>query len=269
MENRMSRRWLAAVLACVCLGGTAALAQAQGLGPGYPSPYTQPGFNLPAPPPAPTDLVKTLLTSLNPRHRLDAAQALGATGDVQAIQPLATAAVYDQNSRVRQAASDSLALIRRTAGGGLSVKPPPPAWGALPGAGAPGFDLPPPPPAAPDPAVELVLSWYQRYLRRSCDPSGLMNWVDLLRRGASAEQVQASILGSPEYFALHGYSTLGFINGLYNDVLGRNPTIGESQYWAARLGQIRGNRERAAFEYLGAAQGELHSRPGIGYYQGP
>jgi hypothetical protein len=227
----------------------------------------QPGFNLPAPP-APTDLVKRLLTSLNPRVRLEAAEALGASGDVHAIQALSTAAVYDQNPRVRQAASDALARIRQTAGGGLSVKPRPPAWGALP-PGLPGADLPPPPPAAVDPAVELVLTWYQAYLHRSCDPSGLTNWVDLLRRGAPPEQVQACIIGSPEYLAAHGNSIPGFITGMYNDVLQRDPAPQEGDYWLGRLAQLRGNRERAALEFLQAVLPQLHDRPGYGYYPGP
>ncbi len=47
---------------------------------------------------------------------------------------------------------------------------------------------------------ELIDGWYQNYLNRSSDAAGLDYWFDRLSQGASQESIQASLLGSSEYF---------------------------------------------------------------------
>jgi hypothetical protein len=47
---------------------------------------------------------------------------------------------------------------------------------------------------------ELIDGWYQNYLNRSGDNAGLDYWFDRLSKGASQESIQASLLGSSEYF---------------------------------------------------------------------
>jgi hypothetical protein len=143
------------------------------------------------------------------------------------------------------------------------VVPPPPV---IP----PHFVVQPAPVVRPprvDPHVELVQSWYQRYLRRSIDISGLQGWVNLLRQGASHDDVKAAILGSPEYYQLQGNTPEGFVTGLYGDVLGRAPSRDELVLWLNRLGQLRNDRTRLAADFVRAAQGELRRRPGYGHYQ--
>jgi hypothetical protein len=107
--------------------------------------------------------------------------------------------------------------------------------------------------------TDLVQSWYHRYLHRDADPCGLTNWVGQLRFGATPEAVQAGILGSEEYFCQHGHSPVGFVAGLYQDVLGRPACAHEVHTWVCRLHRC-GCRLKLAREFLCAARPELVQR---------
>jgi hypothetical protein len=82
---------------------------------------------------------------------------------------------------------------------------------------------------AQDPG-SLVSFWYQKYLSRVVDPSGLAGWTQQLMRSAPAS-VLASILSSQEYYARAGCTPDGFVRTLFMDVLGRQPTPQEYN-WA-------------------------------------
>jgi hypothetical protein len=45
-----------------------------------------------------------------------------------------------------------------------------------------------------------ITNLHESVLRRAPDPVGLAGWVNFLDQGASAEQLQAQLLGSDEYF---------------------------------------------------------------------
>lgn len=66
-----------------------------------------------------------------------------------------------------------------------------------------------------------VGSLYQHYLHRNADPAALQNMGALLAAGTSDEALAATIVGSDEYFKLHGGTNDGFLNGLFLDALGR------------------------------------------------
>lgn len=67
----------------------------------------------------------------------------------------------------------------------------------------------------------LVGSYYQSYLYRPSD-AGSVPLVSLLVGGATDQQVQATILGSSEYFTNRGAGdNAGFLNALYQDLLNR------------------------------------------------
>jgi uncharacterized protein YkwD len=84
-----------------------------------------------------------------------------------------------------------------------------------------------------------VRAWYATYLGRN--PAGGENqfWVNMLVGGASEEQVLASLLGSAEYVqrmaGIYGGGSSGFIQGLYNQVLGRSASSNEVGYWLSVL----------------------------------
>jgi hypothetical protein len=259
------------------LGLAAAPARAQ------QPPYPGAGYSAPVNNAA---LVRVLLTDVKDERRVEAARLLGASGDPKVIQALSTAAVEDQDPRVRQAATEALRQLRDLCGGGTVPAPPAPAWPPLgppvalpvvqptPVVQPPVVVQPPivvqPAPVVvrppPDPQIELVQAWYQRYLRRSIDIAGLQGWVTLLRQGASHDDIKAAMLGSPEYYRLHGGIPTNYVIGLYGDVLGRSPNELELALWVNRLVGLRNDRTRLAADFLRASQAELHRHPAHGHY---
>jgi predicted outer membrane repeat protein len=67
-----------------------------------------------------------------------------------------------------------------------------------------------------------VQALYQRYLRRAADAGGLQASLNFLKAGGSLEVLAAILVGSQEYFQLYGGTNEGFVNGLYQDALGRS-----------------------------------------------
>jgi subtilisin-like proprotein convertase family protein len=67
----------------------------------------------------------------------------------------------------------------------------------------------------------LIQNFYQRFLGRSVDEEGLGILLNSFQNGATDEQIIAAIVGSAEYFAAHGGTTNGFLEALFNDLLGR------------------------------------------------
>jgi hypothetical protein len=106
----------------------------------------------------------------------------------------------------------------------------------------------------------LVQNFYLRYLQRPADPCGLDNWVRQLRCGMPPECVEAAILGSEEYYCLHGHCPRRFVQALYADVLGRAACGDEIEFWACRLRRC-GCRKALAKDFLCAARRELSGPP--------
>ncbi len=97
--------------------------------------------------------------------------------------------------------------------------------------------------------VELVESYYRRYLHRRPDPLGLRNNLYLLRNGATPQDIQAALLGSGDYYNLQGAQDDLWVMGLYEDVLGRRPTNREVDYWLDQLEQTL-SRQATALQFL-------------------
>lgn len=88
---------------------------------------------------------------------------------------------------------------------------------------------------APCAYTKLVDSWYHRYLGRHVDPIGIHDHVGALRRGNPVDFVEASILGSNEYYHRNGCTPEGYILALYRDVAGVSPAPGDLNHWVRRL----------------------------------
>jgi len=92
---------------------------------------------------------------------------------------------------------------------------------------------------------------YLRFLGRQADPLGLNAWTNFLRDNNDSHsnlEVAARLIGSPEYFQLHGGTTAGFLNALYQDALCRN--IAGSEL-SNRLGDLGDNsRDEVAQDVL-------------------
>jgi hypothetical protein len=72
--------------------------------------------------------------------------------------------------------------------------------------------------------ANLVQAAFQHYLHRDADPQALHYFVASLQAGLTAEQLDADLVGSEEYFSTRGGGTNdGFLDALYQDALGRSP----------------------------------------------
>src|SRR5207253_6456122 len=81
----------------------------------------------------------------------------------------------------------------------------------------------------------LIDGLYQKILQRPSDSAG-KTWFDqYLAGGSRVDAARAIMLGSPEYFNLHGGTNDGFVNALYQDVLGRAPEPNGQAYWLQQL----------------------------------
>lgn len=110
-----------------------------------------------------------------------------------------------------------------------------------------------------------IQTYYSAYLNRTADSSGLSFFVAFLNSGGTLEQVQATLLGSAEYFANRGSgSNEGFLTALYQDVLRRKPDSGGRQVFLESLDQGT-TREQVAAQILGSA--EYRTRLVRGLYQ--
>jgi hypothetical protein len=75
---------------------------------------------------------------------------------------------------------------------------------------------------------------YLRLLRRDAEAGGQAFWLGLLRGGGTLEQVIAGIAGSAEYQGMNS-PDLPFVGSLYFNLLGRDGSAGEAQFWAGQL----------------------------------
>lgn len=99
------------------------------------------------------------------------------------------------------------------------------------------------------PYFRLVDGWYHRYLGRHADPLGARDHIFALKHGTPADVVEASILGSPEYYLRHGASAEGFVIGMFSEVVGRYPTRLELDVWVRRTLRS-GDRTGVALDLL-------------------
>ncbi|MGH7137757.1 MAG: DUF4214 domain-containing protein, partial [Pirellulales bacterium] len=75
--------------------------------------------------------------------------------------------------------------------------------------------------ATPEFRADEVTSLYEHYLHRAAEPAALEGDSQLLAQGMADEQLAATIVGSDEYFAMHGGTNQGFLNALFQDALNR------------------------------------------------
>lgn len=111
----------------------------------------------------------------------------------------------------------------------------------------------------------LVQKAYTQFLHRSVDPAGLAFWVGALQAGQTPEQVDAALVGSPEYFQNRGGGTnSGFLTALYQDALNRAPDAGGQAFFTAQLNGGTGTAQVAAEVF---ASTEYQQDLVKGYYQ--
>ncbi len=84
--------------------------------------------------------------------------------------------------------------------------------------------------------TRLLTGFYATFLRRAPSAAEISFWLPAFAASLTDEQIEAQITASPEYFALAGGTNAGWINRIYNDVLGRAPSASEASAFAALLG---------------------------------
>lgn len=101
--------------------------------------------------------------------------------------------------------------------------------------------------------VAFVKQVHQRYLGRDPSVDESRYWVDQLSRGATAQDVQAGVLGSEAYFNRHKRDAASWIDGAFAMVQNRAPSEAERNAWLTRLTQLGNDRIRWSKEYLAAS----------------
>jgi len=89
--------------------------------------------------------------------------------------------------------------------------------------------------ASPEYHSIVVAQFYSNLFHRNVDPLGQNNWTAFLAAGGTVEQLEANLLGSAEYFGLHGNNNTGYLQGVYQDVFGRAIDPGGASFWGGLL----------------------------------
>jgi uncharacterized protein YkwD len=111
----------------------------------------------------------------------------------------------------------------------------------------------------------FITQAYLHYLGRQPDSSGLSYWIDQMQNhGLTDERLEAGFLGSAEYIANHGGTGSGWVQGMYQDLLGRAPDAQGLNYWVA---QLQNGEAPADVAYGFAASAERESQRINGDYQ--
>ena len=114
-------------------------------------------------------------------------------------------------------------------------------------------------------AVENVARLYQGILGRAPDPAGVQAWASLIdNSNVPLSAVADAIASSPEF--IHEYGSLsnaGFVNQLYENVLGRPADTGGAQAWGNLLasGTSRGS---VAVGVAESAEAQAYTLPTAG-----
>ncbi len=105
---------------------------------------------------------------------------------------------------------------------------------------------------------------YLQFLGRPADPDGLTYWTSRMSGGLSDELLEAGFIGSPEFYQHSGGTDKGWVDALYQDLLGRNADPGGEAAW---LQALAAGASRAAVAYGFAASIERESQHVMVLYQ--
>jgi SpoIID/LytB domain protein len=105
---------------------------------------------------------------------------------------------------------------------------------------------------------------YAAALHRPAEPSGINNWVAFLLRGGTLNDLNSGIYGSTEsLYALGGGDVNLWVNGVYQNLLGRPAAPIEQAMWAGEAARSG----RTAVAKAISQSGEARDRRLAGYYQ--
>src|SRR5487761_1205856 len=82
---------------------------------------------------------------------------------------------------------------------------------------------------------DAVDALYQQYLGRAADTAGKQYWTASLYDGGTIEGMSQALVGSPEYLALAGGASVGFLKALFHDALDRQIDSGALAYFTGLM----------------------------------
>lgn len=110
----------------------------------------------------------------------------------------------------------------------------------------------------------LIATDYLAYLGRAVDNAALAFWTNQFEHGASDEQLESVLLGSNEFYQRAGGGDAGWINSVYQALLGRSADSQGEAYWS---GQLQAGASRQAIAYQIATSQEAFARAVNADYQ--
>jgi protocatechuate 3,4-dioxygenase beta subunit len=103
----------------------------------------------------------------------------------------------------------------------------------------------------------IIKPAYQQFLGRTADASGLAYWTGQMAGGLSDERLEAGFIGSTEFFNHSGGTNKGWVDAMYQDLLGRQPDAGGETFW---INQLNAGADRAGVAYGFAASAEREAQ---------
>lgn len=118
--------------------------------------------------------------------------------------------------------------------------------------------------ASPEYYAREIQSIFQKYLNRTADAGSLSAFSQYLSQGGTIAGAKAILLGSNEYYQLHGATAGGFADALYHDLVGRSVDSGAA---AAINAELASGGSRAAVASQVMSAGEYQQDLVGSYYQ--
>lgn len=87
---------------------------------------------------------------------------------------------------------------------------------------------------------------YQEYLGRAADAAGLAYWTSQMQSGVTDQRLEADFIASDEFFRQAGGTDVGWVESLYQHLLGRSADAAGLAWWTAALAQGE-SRSQVAF----------------------
>ena len=115
-------------------------------------------------------------------------------------------------------------------------------------------------PAVTNPLAQFVNAEFGNLLGRPADAGGSSYWANQLAGGQSSQQQFLAIESSPEAAARAQSDASGFVQGQYEQLLGRQADAGGLAYWTGVLNANHGNAGQESAQFLQAAQPELKAK---------
>ncbi len=103
-------------------------------------------------------------------------------------------------------------------------------------------------------AGSRVNDLYRTVLGREADAAGRTNWVNAIAHGMRLEDVAAGFYGSTERFTASGSTTIGYVKGLYADILGRPADGPGLSSWVGLLDRRAMSRTQVAAGFYGSIE---------------